>query len=298
MSRRVSVALPVYNGGVAIADTIRSVLAQTHTDIELVISDNASTDDTEEICRDLAGQDSRIVYRRHRDNIGLLNNFRSAAEATSGSFVRWIGDDDVLDPRYVELSLTAFAEDPRRVLVTTQVTYVDQDGREILDASYDPSPLRSPDPVERFAAMLRLLTSGFAVVDPLYGLMRREAAVVDRRNILLEDEIFAARLALAGSWAHVASPLARRRRDTRRTGSVAAVLGVPRWQGYCRHIIQCRELAVWIDRSDLEPHQRTRARAEVARLYGRRKTSAVMRARGRIARAIETSMPVSEASAR
>ena len=67
----VSVGLPVRNGADRIGEVVRSVLAQDHPHIELVICDNASTDHTEDVCRDLVRADSRVVYHRHQDNIGL-----------------------------------------------------------------------------------------------------------------------------------------------------------------------------------------------------------------------------------
>ena len=90
----VSIALPVYNGADTVASVIESVLAQTHPDVELVISDNASTDGTQEICRQFARNDRRVVYRAAATNVGLLNNFISAAGSTTGTYLRWIGDDD------------------------------------------------------------------------------------------------------------------------------------------------------------------------------------------------------------
>ena len=71
----VSIGLPVRNAGDRIADVVRSVLAQDHQNLELLITDNASTDGTEEVCRELARSDSRIAYHRQPQNIGLLNNF-------------------------------------------------------------------------------------------------------------------------------------------------------------------------------------------------------------------------------
>ncbi len=267
----VSIALPVYNGADTVSQVVESVLAQTHTDLELVISDNASTDGTEEICRQFAHDDPRVVYRRHRTNVGLLNNFISAAEGTVGTHLRWIGDDDWLDPGYVSHVMDAFAEDERRVVVTTQIVYTDADGGETLDTDYDPSALASEDPVVRFAEMLRLLTSGFARLDPVYAMMRRELAVLPRRNMLREDQVFAARLALAGPWGHVAAPLAGRRREEGTASGLARLLGVPAWRRHVRVILQCRELSHWVGESSLDPAQRRHAQAEILRFYARGK---------------------------
>jgi glycosyltransferase involved in cell wall biosynthesis len=273
----VSVAVPVYNGAQTIARVAESVLLQSHSDLELVISDNASTDGTDEVCRRLARTDERIVYQRHSTNVGLLNNFMSAARAARGSYVRWLGDDDTLDPSYVARVLEVFEADPRRVLVTTQIAYQGPDGVESVDTDYDPVALSSTDPVERFGEMLWLLTSGFALLDPVYSMMRREVAVLPRRNILREDEVFAARLALAGPWGHVPATLARRHRSQVPTAGLVRLLGVPAWHGYAVDVLQCRDLFDWIARSSLDPAQRRRARAEVLRLYARRKRNKVRR---------------------
>ena len=71
---RVSIGLPVFNGEGFLSDAVGSILAQTYTDFELIISDNASTDGTEEICRDYAASDPRIRYDRTVRNLGAAAN--------------------------------------------------------------------------------------------------------------------------------------------------------------------------------------------------------------------------------
>jgi glycosyltransferase involved in cell wall biosynthesis len=269
----VSIALPVYNGGPGLASVIASVLAQSHSRLELVISDNASTDETQEICRRFARSDRRLVYQRQPTNIGLLNNYISAAERSSGAYVRWIGDDDSLEPEYVARTLEAFAEDERRVVVTTQIVYP---GTPV-HTDYDPTAMGSSDPIVRVSGMLRLLTGGFAVLDPLYSVIRRDLAVLPRRNILREDEVFAIRLALAGPWGHVPETLAGRHRSEVSSAHLVQLLGVPSWHRHAMDALQCRELLGWISRSSLDPQQRRRARAEVLLMYARRKRQKVRR---------------------
>ena len=84
----VSIGLPVRNGADRLEEVVWSVLAQEHDHLELVICDNASTDDTEEVSRALAKADSRIVYHRHPENVGLLNNFVSAIRLAKGGASR------------------------------------------------------------------------------------------------------------------------------------------------------------------------------------------------------------------
>ena len=273
----VSLAIPIHNGADTLIQVVESVLAQTHSNLELVISDNASTDSTEEISRDLLRADERIVYQRHPTNIGVVNNFMSAAGAARGTYVRWIGEGDSLEPTYISRTLEAFEEDARRLLVTTQIVYVDTDGVETLVRDFDPSGFSSPDPVERLSEMLRLMTTHFAALDPLYGMLRRDVVLMPRRNILREDEIFAARLALAGPWGHVPEPLARRHRYVRTGPALRRWLGVPPWQGQFRDVRQCGELSHWIAQSPLDSAQRRRAHVELMHMYLRRKRSRMQR---------------------
>jgi len=276
----VSVGLPVRNAGDRVADVVKSVLAQDHADLELVISDNASTDDTEDVCRSLAAGDGRVRYHRQTENVGMLNNFRSTMRQARGTYFRWIGDDDELEPACVSTAVRAFAADPRLILVTSQVAYEDENG-DIETASYDGTALGSDDPVDRFEEMLRLLNESHLLLDPLYGLMRRETAVaIPRRNMLREDEVFATKLALAGPWAHVPQVLSLRHRGRQRLGSIARRLGVPGWQTHFANTLQCQEMLRWLRAADLTGEQRVRARAAVYRMYLRRQQRTV-RHRGR-----------------
>jgi glycosyltransferase involved in cell wall biosynthesis len=267
----VSICLPVRNGAQRVEEVVWSVLAQDHERIELVISDNASTDDTEEVCRELARKDPRIVYHRHAVNVGLLNNFMAAMKLSKGTFFRWVGDDDWLAPDCVSRSLEAFAEDDRRILVTTRVAYTAPDGVTRTDDRYDGSRLASPDPIVRFTEILRLLNESALLVDPLYGLVRRSpVAAIPRRNMLKEDEVFAAKLALAGPWGHVPEVLAHRNTKLERIGDIARRLGVPSWQARMSSTLQCREILRWLPSAGLTADQQRRARAAVGRMYLRR----------------------------
>ncbi|MEV4176203.1 glycosyltransferase family 2 protein [Nonomuraea sp. NPDC049709] len=274
-SELVSIALPVRNGAERLEGVVESVLAQDHGHLELVISDNASTDGTEELCRDLAAGDRRIVYHRHPHNVGLLNNFMHAARISKGAFVRWIGDDDRLDPACLSRAMAAFAADERIILVTTQVGYTGPDG-VTRTSPYEGTGLGSDDPVERLSELLRLLNESPLLMDPLYGLLRRGPATeIPRRNMLREDEVFAAKLALAGPWAHVPEVLAYRNTRVERIAGVARRLDVPPWQARLANTLQLRELLRWVAEAELTPERRRRARSAVVRMYARRQRRTV-----------------------
>jgi hypothetical protein len=276
----VSVGLPVRNAEATVAAVAATVLGQRYADLELIIFDNASTDDTEAVCRDLARGDARVVYRRHPENVGLLNNFIGVMRAGRGTYFRWIGDSDALEPDYVDSCLTAFTADPRLLLVATGIAYETDDGA-VRSQSYTGTGLGSDDPGERAVEMLRLLNESYLLIDPLYAMMRREpVAAIPRQNMLREDQIFAVKLALAGPWAYVPRVLARRGWSASRIGAQARQLGVPAWQSRVANALQMRELLRVIREANLSPQQRARARATVYRLFVRRQQRTVIH-RGR-----------------
>jgi hypothetical protein len=112
--------------------------------------------------------------------------------------------------------------------VTSQIRYTNPDGSSFTRA-YRPIALTSDDPLARLKEFLRL-TDGM-VLDPLYGLMRRrDVASIARRNMIREDEVFAAKLALLGPWSHVPEVLAHRHLATAPLSALTGRLDVPAWQ--------------------------------------------------------------------
>jgi Glycosyl transferase family 2 len=267
----VSVGLPVRNGEQHLGEAARSVLDQDYSQLELVISDNASDDGTEEICRQLARADRRVRYHRHAQDIGLVPNFNSVLHRARGTYFKWIGDDDCLAPTYVSRCAEVLDDDPELILVTTQQAHVGPDGT-VESASYDGTRLRSARPVERFTEWLRLLNESRLLLDPLYGMMRRAPVErVPRRIMLFEDQIFAARLALAGPFGHLGEVLSyRRAKPSARLAVIARRLGVPSWQASVATTLQCRELLAAVHEADLSPGDRRQAHAAVVRMFLRR----------------------------
>src|SRR5262245_42112985 len=92
---RVSIGLPVYNGAQYLAEALDSLLAQTYANFELIICDNASTDQTEEICHAYAKRDKRIYYIRNKTNIGASRNYMHTFERASAEYFRWATYDDI-----------------------------------------------------------------------------------------------------------------------------------------------------------------------------------------------------------
>lgn len=99
----VSIGMPVYNGESFIREALDSLLAQSFTDYELIISDNASTDGTELICRNYANHDHRIRYIRQQENLGALPNFQFVLNEARGEYFMWAACDDIWDKNWITL---------------------------------------------------------------------------------------------------------------------------------------------------------------------------------------------------
>lgn len=96
----VSIGMPVYNGGRYVKAALEAVLAQTFRDFELIISDNASTDATEAICREYAARDPRIHYSRNGENLGAARNSNRTVELATGQYFKWAHHDDLCAPEF------------------------------------------------------------------------------------------------------------------------------------------------------------------------------------------------------
>jgi len=117
----VSVGMPVYNGEEFIRPAIDSILNQTYTDYELIISDNASTDGTEEICRDYASRDSRVRYYRNKINIGASDNYNSVYRYARGEYFKWGSANDLCHPEFIEKCVDTLCTNPDVVLCYPEV---------------------------------------------------------------------------------------------------------------------------------------------------------------------------------
>jgi len=127
------IGLPVYNGEKYISETIESILNQTMKDFRLIISDNASTDRTEEICRSYTDIDERIVYVRNPVNIGLVLNTAKAFEKSQPSkYFALIGDDDLWRPKFAKTLISMMENNPLASLAFSRSMFIDEDGHEII----------------------------------------------------------------------------------------------------------------------------------------------------------------------
>jgi glycosyltransferase involved in cell wall biosynthesis len=101
-SPAVSIGLPVYNGARFLQEALDALLGQTWQDLELIISDNCSTDATREICERAAARDPRVRYMRQPENIGPTRNFAFVLQQARGEFFMWAAHDDRWDSGWIE----------------------------------------------------------------------------------------------------------------------------------------------------------------------------------------------------
>lgn len=211
----VSFGLPVRDGASTIAQAIESVQAQTLDDWELVISDNLSSDQTPAICTAYASTDSRIRYLPTNRDLSQNDNFTAAFRAARGTYFRWYGDDDWLEPEYGRRAVAALEESPRAVLCTTaQRYYRGDDEVPENDAVVRLGGVVGDDAVERVRSLLRLFERGGHLgIDPVYALVRRSEAARTRliEPLRFGDFVFCCEMALLGPFTHVPEALAHRR---------------------------------------------------------------------------------------
>jgi glycosyltransferase involved in cell wall biosynthesis len=188
----VTIGLPTYNRAPSLPRAISSALAQTYRNLELVISDNASTDGTQRLCREASEQDARVRYFRQPVNIGPTANFNAVLSAARGEFFMWLADDDWLDHSFVSECLRTLLERSDYTLVCGRELYYQ--GEQLRGGSVALNLLQE-SAEERVLAYYRQV----GMNGTFYGLMRRVDVLKEPLpNVLAGDWLWLARLAFAG----------------------------------------------------------------------------------------------------
>lgn len=241
---RLTVALPVYNGENYLAESIDAVLGQSYEDFELIISDNASTDSTPDICRGYEKQDSRVRYVRQPRNIGLSPNHNFTVEQARGEFFKWASNDDLYARDMLKYCVDALDEYQHVVLAHPWTAIIDSSGTVTKTVEY-PLATASTRAPERFRSVL--FASGG---DDTGGVMR--TAILRRTPLLRShhhaDRTIIADLILYGPFYQVPDWLYFRRDHPERFERVSTTM-----RRRC---------------ANLDPRRADRLRHPTARLYG------------------------------
>jgi glycosyltransferase involved in cell wall biosynthesis len=205
---RLSIGVPVYNGETFIEETLDSLLAQSFGDFELIISDNASTDGTGEIAREVAARDERVRYHRHSHNLGLAANYNGLIQMASGDLFKWATADDVCRPTFLECCVAALDETPDAVLAYPRTQFIDAANNPV-DIDDPGFPLNWPRAADRW----RYVVGAEHWVNAILGVMRRAALL--RTRLLPRypggDYVLLGELCLLGRFVEVPDVLFLRR---------------------------------------------------------------------------------------
>jgi len=221
---RLCIGLPVYNGDNYLAQTIESLLGQTFAAFRLVISDNASTDGTEAICRAYAGRDTRIDYRRAAENRGAAWNFNHLCALADTEYFKWAAHDDLHAPTFLERCIAALDAQPRAIACYPDAYVIDEHGTIV--TAYRGARAAAAQPWARFNIVARKP----GLCHMTFGVFRVAAL---RRTQLHgaypgSDLVLLAELALRGEIVEVDEPLFLLRdhpqRASRACGSNAALV--------------------------------------------------------------------------
>ena len=208
-SPRVSIGLPVFNGAKYLPGALESLLHQEYKDFELIISDNASTDQTRGICEEFARQDSRIRYTRNDCNLGLAPNHNRVFTLSRGEFFKWAAHDDEYPSQMLKRYVEAFDVAPASVIVVySACECIDELGNPQCRRS-DRVDKRDARPYRRLAHLLQHI----GMYNCTYGLIRSEMLRKTRLHgsFPAADRVLFSELAMLGEFLELPEPLVRLR---------------------------------------------------------------------------------------
>lgn len=216
---KVSIGLPVYNGEDFLKEALDSILSQTFKDFELVISDNASTDKTEEICLEYAAKDQRIRYYRNNQNLGAAWNYNRVFKLSNGKYFKWAAHDDICAPTFIASCVEVLDRDEAVVLCYPQTEHIDENGKLKLVHFSSPQCTDCLEPQKRFHDILLNELS----CEEVFGLIRAD---ILRSTSLIgtyfsSDKVLLAELSLYGRFQALAEALYFRRSHPKQATNIS-----------------------------------------------------------------------------
>lgn len=194
----VSIGVPTYNRADALPKSVSSALAQNYPNLEVVISDNGSTDHTQEVCEQLMAQDSRVRYVRIPVNIGPYPNFENALAHAKGKYFLWLDDDDALAPDVIPAYVAFLENNPEYITVCGEIFYYDEAG--VIRYKEKGLSLEQNNPKKRVSYYYRKVVQGAL----WHGLHRRhKIADLPIPNDLAGDWHLIAAIAFRGKIANI-----------------------------------------------------------------------------------------------
>jgi glycosyltransferase involved in cell wall biosynthesis len=280
----VTFGVPVYNAERYLDAALESVRAQTFEDFEIIVSDNASTDGTEEICRRHARVDPRVRYVRNPRNLGVARNFNNLFRLSAGKYFKWAPHDDLLAPEFLERCVEALDTDPGAAIAVPQPQLIDEEGNRddfsrrhresmtekgLRHINFDePRHLGDGSPSQRFSDIVLRKVWFYEV----FGLIRSE--VLERTELLRlffgSCQVLLAELVLLGTVHHVPGELMFMRYPTFKILDAKRDMALkmdPEWRGrvFFPEVQIITEWLKVVRRSELSWGEKARCVASVGR---------------------------------
>ncbi|MGE0606927.1 MAG: glycosyltransferase family 2 protein [Pirellulales bacterium] len=235
---RVSIGLPVYNAENYLRTCLDCLLGQTYRDLEIVISDNASTDSTQQICQEYAVRDGRVRYHRAERNGGAAWNFNRAFELSRGEYFKWAAHDDLCSTDFVDRCVALLDAHPDAAWCHSERLEIDAEGQSIALPHGQPhttsgklSALAKVADQQRTHKRFReVLFSQGASLD-IYGVARRKAMLQTglHRPYFGADKVFLAELSLQGRWLAIPDALFYMRWHAAQSSWIPSQHGQEQW---------------------------------------------------------------------
>ena len=189
-------------------------MSQTFRDFEIIVSDNASTDRTPEVCLDFAQRDHRIRYMRNQRNLGLVENFNRVFELSTAPLFKWAAHDDLHRENYLESCVRLLDDNPDAVLAHSNAAFIDENGELFPFVPETGSYIDPKTGIQERADSAEIGDHGAAVDrfwqvlsrarwgTHVFGVIRREALLQTRlhANFHTSDRALLAELALLGRF--------------------------------------------------------------------------------------------------
>ena len=284
----VSIGMPVYNGGDGLETALDSLLAQSYGDFEVIISDNASTDGTEDICRRFTRLDRRVRYIRNDKNVGVARNYNRLFELSDGRYFKWAPHDDRLSPEFLARCVEVLDTDAGVAIVVPVPRLIDDEGRAddfelrhresmaergLRHVDIDnPRRLAHDNPSARFSDIVLRKVWFYE----LYGLIR--ADLLGRTGLLRlfhgSCQVLLAELALLGTIRQLPDELMFMRYPTFKILDAKRDMALkmdPEWSGriFFPEVKVATEWLRAVSRSGLGPTEKLRCAASVGRKVAR-----------------------------
>jgi glycosyltransferase involved in cell wall biosynthesis len=209
-SPKLTIGMPVYNGQDHVPESLNSILTQSLSDFELIISDNASTDQTPQICEQFAAMDSRIRIYRNAENVGASENYNKVFRLAKSGYFKWASCNDICGPTFLEQCIRALDGDDSLVVAFTGVGIFQKDPGAA-NVYEEDMTLLMEDPIERF----KLFWSRVRLNNVMNGVIRSSALAKTPliKPYFASDTSLMAELALHGKFLQLPEQLFFRRMD-------------------------------------------------------------------------------------